>query len=887
MNLALMTEGVIPLWQYPMKQHSLRFFFAGLLLLFALNARATIFYVDANGANPTPPYSDWSTAATNIQDAIDASADDDQILVTNGVYNSGGAVMAGDLTNRVAINKAVTVQSVNGPLLTIIEGAGATNGPAAVRCAWLTNNASLIGFSLVWGATGTNNGTLTALGSGGGVWCASSNATVQNCIIVSNSAFYAGGAAYQGSLKSCFVSGNSVHTSLPGGAIFGASVNNCTVVSNSAIGISQCHSTNSIAYYNYNPSVLQNYSSGNLSYCCTFPGAPGTGNFTSAPQFFTDGIHLATTSPCIGAGTAPASSTDIFGNPWANPPSVGCAEAAATPLVTQPQVRLIGAPIGFNVGNAQLSGVAPFAFAWLKNGTLLQDDGHYSSSQTTNLQATGITFDDAGNYQLIVSNSFGAVTSAIAQVVIHCVDAAGANPTAPYTNWLTAATNIQDAVDAASSNEIVFVTNGVYAAGGKVMSGDLTNRVSLDKPITVLSVNGYASTIIQGQWDPATNGPAAVRCAWLANGATLAGFTLRDGATRGGNFLTFDLQYGGGAWMASNAVVNDCVLTNNAADARGGGVYSGNVFNSYVAYNLAQSGGGAYVAQLNNCTLRENHCFSTSGGAGVENCVSRNCIIAGNYADLYAVFDYQLANYPQTSIDKFTNCCTSPLPPRGSGNISADPVFLDETAFHLAPSSPCRGAGSSLYAIGNDLDNEPFANPPSIGCDEIIDANLTGPLSVRFLSPWTEVLANHYVSYIAQISGRPSELDWSFGDGTVTTNLGFWGPHTWTNVGTYTVTLTVYNHDHPSGVSSNFVVAVNDLLAPSIQPAAGVVSNSFQFSFPGQNHAWYTIQYATNLATPINWQTLQMVFPTNGGPITVQDPAVTNGDTRFYRVQAQ
>ncbi|MEO6183690.1 MAG: hypothetical protein ABIP71_11445, partial [Verrucomicrobiota bacterium] len=72
----------------------------------------------------------------------------------------------------------------------------------------------------------------------------------------------------------------------------------------------------------------------------------------------------------------------------------------------------------------------------------------------------------------------------------------------PFTNWTDAATNIQDAIDASSAGEVVWVTNGVYATGGKVMAGDLTNRIAITKAITVRSVNGPAATIIQGAWDP-------------------------------------------------------------------------------------------------------------------------------------------------------------------------------------------------------------------------------------------------------------------------------------------------------------------------------------------------------------------------------------------------
>src|SRR5580765_7383278 len=91
----------------------------GLLGLFlAMVVHGNTLYVDLNSSIPTPPYSDWNTAATNIQDAIDASTDGDQIWVTNGLYQTGGKAMAGNLTNRIALDKAVTVQSVNGPFVT-------------------------------------------------------------------------------------------------------------------------------------------------------------------------------------------------------------------------------------------------------------------------------------------------------------------------------------------------------------------------------------------------------------------------------------------------------------------------------------------------------------------------------------------------------------------------------------------------------------------------------------------------------------------------------------------------------------------------------------------------------------------------------------------------
>ena len=919
-------------------------------------AQMVFHYVNGGNGTPLPPFTSWSSAATNIQDAIDVAAAGEVVLVTNGIYRSGGRVMAGDLTNRVALNKAIIVQSVNGPAATIIEGnwnPTVTNGPAAVRCAWLTNGAGLNGFTLRGGATRAYSAVGNPQIFAGGVWASSTAAIVTNCWITTNTSAFLAGGAYSGNLimcllkgnragaefsvsggvggqgggaaysnlRNCIVQGNAADRDRGGGVTFCSLVNcalienssyfdggaaynsqllNCTVTRNTSSGYSSgyggtVHSstlTNCLVWGNFSRTSYPNtnYASSTLAYCLSSPLAAGVGNISVDPLILDDGVHLTEFSPCRAAGANVAIAADIDGQAWANPPSIGCDEWQAVPVIGTAPTFQIGVALRSLKFNVIAAGQTPFTYFWLKDGTLIQDNSHYSDSSTANLKVAKFGPEDAGAYQVIVTNAFGAATSQVAQVVIHCVDAAGTGPVIPYSNWPTAANRIQDAIDAAAAGDIVLVTNGVYSTGGKVKVTweALTNRVAIDKPITVMSVNGFGATVIEGAYDPiSTNGPLAIRGVWLMDGAVLGGFTVRNGATRGGNSLSYEGQAGGGVWATSPAAtIVNCLLTNNAARWYGAGIYNGTLKNSVLIGNIvdglgAGGGGGAAYADLRNCTITFNYAKLSSGAAGTYNGTVRNSIVFDNYMTL----GLQPANYSGSG-GFISYSCTYPLP-SGAGNISAPPVFVDAD-FHISAASPCRGAGSSLYASGEDMDGEAWANPPSMGADEVIEANLVGPISLS-VNGWqtnTLVGSDHRLIFWTSITGRVSRIDWDFGDEVVIANVGnSSGGHWWTNSGNYTVTSTAYNNDHPGGVSASLDVQVLPVLAPSLQ-SLPLGPEGFKFAFAAQESARYDVQFATNLTPPVLWQTLQTIYYSPGGTTLIADPAWTNA-ARFYRVKAQ
>ena len=113
-----------------MNKTAVKLFAAAMLLASAGSALSALHYVDVNSTNATPPYTNWATAATNIQDAVDAAVAGDEIVVTNGIYASGGRAASADSTpNRVAVDKPLSVRSINGPQFTTING-----DRSGVRC---------------------------------------------------------------------------------------------------------------------------------------------------------------------------------------------------------------------------------------------------------------------------------------------------------------------------------------------------------------------------------------------------------------------------------------------------------------------------------------------------------------------------------------------------------------------------------------------------------------------------------------------------------------------------------------------------------------------------------------------------------------------------------
>lgn len=709
---------------------------AALFLLLTLTVSATTRYVDVNSATATPPFLDWSTAATNIQDAVDAAVDGDQILVTNGVYSTGGTVIYGQETNRVALTNAIMLLSVNGPQATTIAGGTQT------RCVYVGSNAVMSGFTLTNGFARTSGDAIKEM-SGGGVWC-EAGGVVTNCVIRNNSApngstgggggVYGGmlyncalignygllgggarssslwncsltgnssadgGASFQSTLRNCLVSNNSStpagggtafgtnynctitsnvctgaaagnqaygggtyrsdnyncviagNSSLRGGGAYSGKLYNCTVVGNSANDGGGVHGadipgyyTNCIIYFNTSPGGINNWSGGVYDHCCIYPMPGVSGNFTNDPvlvDWQTGFFQLKCGSPCVDSGEdlSVLYTNDVrgrlrpldgnsdtfaqfdlgayeFSPDFDSVPSI---QAAYTNFATQFEVSFNGA----------IGGCASFFWWDFGDGVLLTNQPYVSHAWTSpgpyNVQLSA--------YYSSLGQTLTATTQVqVAQQQIHYVKATNPTPGFPYTNWLTAAANIQDAMGAAQTGDIVLVTNGVYGVGGTVVFGQETNRVVIPNTIKLLSVNGPAATTISGG--------TQTRCVYVSRDASLSGFTLNNGKTRNSGDAIKEMS-GGGVWCETGGSVSNCIITANSAlsssGGGGGGAYGGMLYNCTFTGNTGFLGGGVRSAVLWNCTLTGNSAQGINGGGGAAyGATLYNCALSNNVVSAY------------------------------------------------------------------------------------------------------------------------------------------------------------------------------------------------------------------------------------------------------------
>ncbi|NCC52869.1 MAG: PKD domain-containing protein, partial [Spartobacteria bacterium] len=296
------------------------------------------------------------------------------------------------------------------------------------------------------------------------------------------------------------------------------------------------------------------------------------------------------------------------------------------------------------------------------------------------------------------------------------------HPGAPYNAWSNAARILQDAADHATGGDTIWVTNGVYDAGGVPGVGG-SNRCALSTAVSLIGINGPSNTIIKGA---GPMGAAGMRCLSLGAGGTVSGFTITNGYNSGiysyGPLLLTNcvitgnhaVDYGGGVRCDEDAVIVNCRFVGNTTTnvfGQGGGFWvNGSVrisdceFIGNASRGSGSHGGGAaaWSAEVARCTFTDNRA-EDGGGLWVEcDVVVSGTVFISNTADedgggLFARNDAVLYN-----CDFISNCATDTMA-RGGGACVDDHAVVSNCTFASNWVIEASGSGGGLYMQRSDI----------------------------------------------------------------------------------------------------------------------------------------------------------------------------------------
>ena len=151
---------------------------------------------------------------------------------------------------------------------------------------------------------------------------------------------------------------------------------------------------------------------------------------------------------------------------------------------------LQSAPAGARVSlSVTATGSRPLSYQWQHHGTNLTDNARINGSQYASLSFLSLLTNDTGSYQVIVTNAYGSVTSAVAVLAI------AVPPLAPMGS--------------------VGMTNGVFTATFTNTPGATFTALSTTNsalPLSNWDVVGSVVEVVPGQFQltdlQATNSPA-------------------------------------------------------------------------------------------------------------------------------------------------------------------------------------------------------------------------------------------------------------------------------------------------------------------------------------------------------------------------------------------
>ncbi|HTX20808.1 MAG TPA: protease pro-enzyme activation domain-containing protein [Candidatus Aquilonibacter sp.] len=150
---------------------------------------------------------------------------------------------------------------------------------------------------------------------------------------------------------------------------------------------------------------------------------------------------------------------------------VGITPVFAPTISMQPTNQTV-----FAGGNAAFTvmagGSTPLVYHWRKNGNNIGNGGNISGATTNVLQFSAVTTNNSGNYTVVITNAYGAITSAVVTLTVNLQ-----NPTVALTSsenpsgYLDSLNFTATVAPATATGGVQFFTNGIFFDSESLSAG--------------------------------------------------------------------------------------------------------------------------------------------------------------------------------------------------------------------------------------------------------------------------------------------------------------------------------------------------------------------------------------------------------------------------------
>jgi hypothetical protein len=478
------------------------------------------------------------------------------------------------------------------------------------------------------------------------------------------------------------------------------------------------------------------------------------------------------------------------------------------------------------VFSATANGSAPLVYHWRKNGANLANGGNISGATTNVLKITAATTNNAGNYDLVVTNAYGSVTSSVAALTI---------------------------------------------ALPPTITGSLTNQT--------VECGGNATFAITASGTP------PLICQWSLNNAVISGATNTSFSLSGVHPPGYTIGvsvtnlYGG---VSSNATLTVHDTTAPMITLNGGNpIYLelGNAFTDPGATASDVCAGPVPVSTSGtvnvNAVGTNTLTYTADDGNGNTNTATRTVIVRDTTPPAI------LWSFTNLVLAADTNCSAQMPDVTGTNYILATDLS-GALAISQSPTNNAilpLGTNVVIVTVTDASGNAAFSTNTIIVQDQTPPQILSQPQSLTNLVGTT---ANFSV---AATACTPLAYQWFFNSGILADQTNYALAIVFasaTNAGNYSVVASA------SGSSTTSIVATLtvNLIPPGIAPNPAInADGSFILNLTGSPGYTYILETTTNLSSSANWRPVVTNTLGTNGVWQFNDTQATNFLQRFYRLK--